>query len=135
MIRSLSREEQVFVLAGVVAIILSIVGVIMLCQPVKIDPPMLDDEQNGFGSAMPEQTGFQTITTGRHFKIQWDADSFRGARPLDAINATIARIQYEQDTDELSSNVNAQALAYLMQARQTLEGKQTVTEDGLPILE
>lgn len=115
----------------------SVVAVVSLCQPAVIDPMQLDDKQNGFGASMPipSQEGFQTITVGQHFTIQWDADPFRGARPLDAINATIARIQYEQDTDELSSNVNAQALAYLMQARQTLEGKQTVTEDGLPILE
>lgn len=65
--------------------------------------------------------------------IYWSSD--RGADPLDVINATITRLQYEQTTDDLASDTNARVIAHLMLARQELEGKKTTTDDGIPILE
>jgi hypothetical protein len=67
--------------------------------------------------------------------IDWRGKSDFGVEPLDTIEATIHRLQFEQ-TSDLASNTNAKALIYMMQARDALTGKEdTTTDDGLPIIE
>jgi hypothetical protein len=77
----------------------------------------------------------QGFTRRPGLEIVWAGNTSKGVDTLDVINATISRMQFEQDTDALASDQNARALAHLMMARQELEGKTTTTEDGLPILE
>lgn len=77
----------------------------------------------------------QSVSRVHGLEIYWGSEFGDGASPLDAINATIGRIQFEQGTDKFASDQNARALAFLMLARQELEGKTTTTEDGFPILE
>lgn len=128
--------ERAIIGTGIVAACLAVIGGVCLYQcGAPMDPPKLDDEQNGFGQVMPPQDGFRTFTTGEGMTIQWGGQTSMGAQPLDVVNATIARIQFEQGTDEMASDQNARAMAHLMLARQVLEGKQETTDDGTPILE
>jgi hypothetical protein len=78
--------------------------------------------------------GMQGFHSAPGIEIYWSGTTSDGASPLDVVNATIARMQFEQNTD-FASDTTARALAHLMMARQVLEGKTTTTEDGLPILE
>lgn len=77
----------------------------------------------------------QGVSRGRGMEIQWRGNTSQGADTLAVTNAIIVRMQWEQNTLSMSSDQNSRALFHLMQARQTLEGKTTVTEDGLPIIE
>ena len=121
-------------------------------------PPNSPPEQfEGFGMSAPEQkinplgklrvseqtnvvahksyAGGYMETIGPQMRIIWKGNAPHGATTLDTVNATIGRMEWEQNQNEFASDQNARALFHLMQARQTLEGKVTTTEDGLPIIE
>jgi len=107
------------------------------------------DQQHPQPTTMPEPLGStaprphvhhrdaigQGLTRMPGITIQWGGATSTGAQTLDVVNTAIVRVQFEQGTDEFASDTNARALAFLMLARQELEGKTTTTEDGLPILE
>lgn len=78
---------------------------------------------------------FRGISRGEGMSIHWGVENGDGARPLDAVRATIERIKFEQESGVLATDQNAQALGHLLLAKQALEGKATSTSDGLPIFE
>jgi hypothetical protein len=67
-------------------------------------------------------------------RIYFRTETLPGAAPIDAINATIAQMQYEQSTP-LGSDANARALVKVLEAKAILEGRSTETADGIPIIE
>jgi hypothetical protein len=66
--------------------------------------------------------------------IMWRTPQTAGMTPLEVLQSTAKRMQYEQGT-ELGNDRNAQAIVKVLDAIATLEGRQTTTEDGFPIIE
>jgi hypothetical protein len=66
--------------------------------------------------------------------IMWRTPQTAGMTPLDVLQSAAKRMQYEQGT-ELGNDRNAQAIVKVLDAIATLEGRQTTTEDGFPIIE
>jgi hypothetical protein len=66
--------------------------------------------------------------------LMWRTPMMDGASPRQVLESTAKRMQYEQGT-ELGSDLNAQALVKVLEAIAILEGRETVTADGFPIIE
>jgi hypothetical protein len=66
--------------------------------------------------------------------IMWRTPQTAGMTPLEVLQSAAKRMQYEQGT-ELGNDRNAQAIVKVLDAIATLEGRQTTTEDGFPIIE
>jgi hypothetical protein len=66
--------------------------------------------------------------------VMWRTPKAAGMAPQQVLEATIARMQYEQGT-ELGSDKNARALVKAMEALAILENRPTETVDGFPIIE
>ena len=147
---------QLLKLAGIVgaAIVILWLASACGCKPVAstVDAPHaptlnVAGPDGGLGGFDPALSDRQSIggVTHYHFRdaldgqyrsdevlIHWRGLTNSGVEPLEIVNATIARLQFEQST-ELQSNANSKALAALMQARTALEGRDTHMPDGTPI--
>jgi hypothetical protein len=66
--------------------------------------------------------------------LMWRTPMADGASPRQVLQSTAKRMEYEQST-LLGSDQNAQALIKVMEAIAILEGRDTTTEDGFPIIE
>jgi Na+-translocating ferredoxin:NAD+ oxidoreductase RnfG subunit len=66
--------------------------------------------------------------------LMWRTPMTDGASPRQVLQSTAKRMQYEQSTI-LGSDRNAQALVRVLEAIAILEGRDTKTEDGFPIIE
>ena len=66
--------------------------------------------------------------------LMWRTPIADGASPRQVLQSTAKRMEYEQST-LLGSDRNAQALIKVMEAIAILEGRETTTEDGFPIIE
>jgi hypothetical protein len=66
--------------------------------------------------------------------LMWRTPMTDGASPRQVLQSTAKRMQYEQSTI-LGSDRNAQALVKVLEAIAILEGRETKTEDGFPIIE
>jgi hypothetical protein len=66
--------------------------------------------------------------------LMWRTPMMDGASPRQVLESTAKRMQYEQGT-LLGSDLNAQALVKVLEAIAILEGRETTTEDGFPIIE
>jgi len=122
--------------AAVLAIVVfMLVGCACETQPTATPEQSFGASMSHTQSVNHVDAGMQGFHSEPGIQIYWAGLTSDGADTLGVVNAVIGRIQFEQDTDALASDQNARALAHLMLARQTLEGKSTTTEDGLPILE
>lgn len=79
---------------------------------------------------VPDARYQQTV----NMAVMWRTPNAGGLSPQQALEATVARMQYEQGT-MLGSDKNAKALVKAMEALAILEDRPTVTEDGFPIIE
>ena len=79
---------------------------------------------------IPESRYHQTV----HMAVMWRTPKADGMSPQQVLEATIARMQYEQGT-ELGNDKNAKALVKAMEALAILEDRPTETKDGFPIIE
>jgi hypothetical protein len=66
--------------------------------------------------------------------LMWRTPMADGASPRQVLQSTAKRMEYEQST-ELGNDQNAQALIKVLEAIAILEGRETTTEDGFPIVE
>ena len=66
--------------------------------------------------------------------VMWRTPKADGMTPLGVLQSTIKRMQYEQTTP-LGNDQNAKALVKVLEAVAILEGRETKTEDGFPIIE
>ena len=66
--------------------------------------------------------------------LMWRTPMADGASPRQVLESTAKRMEYEQST-LLGSDRNAQALIKVLEAIAILEGRDTTTEDGFPIIE
>jgi hypothetical protein len=66
--------------------------------------------------------------------LMWRTPMADGASPRQVLQSTAKRMEYEQST-LLGSDRNAQALIKVLEAIAILEGRETKTEDGFPIIE
>jgi Flp pilus assembly protein TadB len=66
--------------------------------------------------------------------LMWRTPISDGASPRQVLQSTAKRMEYEQTT-ELGSDRNAQALIKVMEAIAILEDRETTTENGFPIIE
>jgi hypothetical protein len=66
--------------------------------------------------------------------LVWRTPMSDGASPRQVLQSTAKRMEYEQST-ELGSDRNAQAMVKVLEAIAILEGRETTTEDGFPIIE
>ena len=66
--------------------------------------------------------------------LMWRTPMSDGASPRQVLQSTAKRMEYEQST-LLGSDRNAQALVKVLEAIAILEGRETTTEDGFPIIE
>jgi hypothetical protein len=80
--------------------------------------------------------GFRTPDTERQscMAIMWRTPELSGMSPRQVLQSTAKQMEYEQGT-ELGSDRNAQALIKVLEAIAILEGRETKTEDGFPIIE
>ena len=80
--------------------------------------------------------GFRTPDTERqsYMAIMWRTPELSGMSPRQVLESTAKRMEYEQST-ELGSDRNAQAMVKVLEAIAILEGRETKTEDGFPIIE
>ena len=79
---------------------------------------------------IPEDRYQQTV----NMAVMWRTPKAAGMTPQQVLEATIARMQYEQG-NELGSDKNARALVKAMEALAILEDRPTETKDGFPIIE
>ena len=79
---------------------------------------------------VPESRYQQTV----NMAVMWRTPKADGMAPQQVLEATSARMQYEQGT-ELGSDKNARALVKAMEALAILEDRPTETKDGFPIIE
>ena len=66
--------------------------------------------------------------------VMWRTPNADGMSPLGALQSTVKRMQYEQGTP-LGSDGTAKALVKVLEAVTILEGRETVTAEGFPIIE
>jgi hypothetical protein len=66
--------------------------------------------------------------------VLWRTPNADGMSPLGALQSTVKRMQYEQGTP-LGNDQTAKALVKVLEAVAILEGRETKTEDGFPIIE
>lgn len=103
--------------------------------------PMQPNEQPaplGSTSRSFEVVNHRSDNTGQvksyDLSIYWSGNTNYGVDPIDVINVTIERMEFEQTTDMQSDN-KARALAHMLQARAELLGKQSTTDDGFPLIQ
>jgi hypothetical protein len=66
--------------------------------------------------------------------VMWRTPNADGMSPLGVLQSTVKRMQYEQTTP-LGNDQNAKALVKVLEAVAILEGRETVTAEGFPIIE
>jgi len=86
-----------------------------------------------YGSTSTIRCGVPALST-KVTQIYWRGTRSSGANPLAVLKATARQMEREQGTP-LGSDQNARALALTLQAIAALEGKQTETADGTPIIQ
>jgi hypothetical protein len=125
------------------AIIKFVVGLLAIVVMVSFVALIALSVSRVFYSAMmqppPQQDspyGFRTPDTERqsYMAIMWRTPELSGMSPRQVLQSTAKRMEYEQGT-ELGSDRNAQALIKVLEAIVILEGRETTTGDGFPIIE
>ena len=66
--------------------------------------------------------------------VMWRTPNADGMAPLSVLQSTVKRMQYEQTTP-LGNDQTAKALVKVLEAVAILEGRETVTAEGFPIIE
>ena len=76
----------------------------------------------------------QSYRKDAYMAIAWRGVGINGITPLEVLRSASERMQYEQGTP-LGNDQTAKALVKVLEAVAILEGRETKTEDGFPIIE
>jgi hypothetical protein len=113
---------------------LIILGVMLiaLCQVVLVSNMTQPQPQQNAPTAIdPSQDRYEQSPV---MAIMWRTPNAGGMSPLGVLKSSATRMQYEQGTP-LGNDQNAKALVKVLEAVAILEGRETVTDDGFPIIE
>jgi hypothetical protein len=120
------------------AIIKFVVGLVAIVVMVSFVALVLFSVSHVFYLAMTQPQAQQQLQPAREqavsIALMWRTPMSDGASPRQVLQSTVKRMEYEQGT-ELGSDRNAQALIKVLEAIAILEGRETKTEDGFPIIE
>ena len=97
----------------------------IMTQPQPQQPPSISHPL----PSMPERYEQSPVMA-----IMWRTPKADGMSPLGVLQSASKRMQYEQGTP-MGNDQTAQALIKVLEAVAILEGRETITADGFPIIE
>jgi hypothetical protein len=119
------KNGQAF-LAAFWVLVIFVALVISVAESVRIYKQMTQPQ----AQQQPQPAREQAVSIA----LMWRTPMSEGASPRQVLQSTAKRMEYEQST-LLGSDQNAQALIKVLEAIAILEGRETKTEDGFPIIE